>query len=1430
MKASVPACCSVALALALTATTVGADTVRVSVTSNGVQAAGGFSQGATVSADGRHVAFQSNATNLVAGDTNGQVDVFVHDRLTGTTTRPSVTTGGVQAVGGPSVSPALSADGRYVAFESDATNLVAGDTNGMEDIFVHDRVAGTTTRVSVVTGGAQATGGGANGSFDPAISPDGRYVAFDSFATNLVAGDTNGQRDVFVHDRVTGTTTRVSMATDGAQATGGGSYQSALNGDARYVAFASDATGLVAGDTNGQTDAFVHDRTTGVTTRVSVATGGIQGTGSGYVGLSPTLSADGRYVAFQSGSANLVVGDTNAQVDVFLHDRTGNVTTRVSLGAGSAEASGGGSGSVALSGDGRYLAFSSSATNLVAGDGNAVQDVFVRDVSTSTTLRVSVGPDGTQANGGSLTPALSADGRYVAFFSSSTNLVPSDTNAETDVFLHDARMFQRRRVSVTSNGTQAAGGSSFEPALSADGRYVAFSSWATNFTDGDTNGILNIFVHDRGTGATSRVNFGLGGVQASDHSFSPRISADGRHVVYSSSALNLVSGDTNLVSDVFVHDRTTGSTTRVSLSTSGGEANSESSLPDISADGRFVAFISLANNLVEGDTNGSADIFVRDRVLNTTVRVSLASGGIQANNSSGFPSLSDDGRHVAFTSQATNLVAGDTNGAIDVFVHDQQTGVTTRVSVGSGGTQTTGDSFSARLNADGRYVAFMSQATNLAPGDTNNVSDVFVHDRQTGSTSRVSVASDGGQALAQNSSQPDISADGRYVTFTSLAAQLVDGDTNGASDIFVHDRVTGRTARASTNSAGQTEVGGDSNNSAMSADGRVIAYASFAATLVPGDTNNMYDIFVRALTPTLDGIAPGSGPITGGTTVEIAGTGFAPGTSVQIGTTTAGAIDSTNPTALSATTGAHPAGLTNVTVTVPGYDPEQLWFAYTYVPPVVPGTDTDGDGLADDVEVAFNLDLLDPSDTSLDCDGDGLSNVAEVGAGTHPCGVFTRYLAEGATSGFFSTSLAVANPGDGTATLLLRYLTGGANIVTQRLTLGPHARTTIDVGSVAGLATAEFSTVLEADRTVAFDRTMRWNDGAYGSHAETAVAAPAQTWYLAEGSTAAGFQLFYLIQNPQPTPAAVTVTYLRPAPAAPLVKTYTIAGNSRSNIWVNSEAGSDAALTGLAATDLSAVLIADQPVIVERAMYRDGFGQVFGAGHESAGVTTPATQWFLAEGATGSYFDLFVLIANPNAGAAQIQGRYLLPDGTVVLKNYQVPGNSRFNIWVDFEDAQLADTAVSTTITVTNGLPVIVERAMWWPGPTAAQWAEAHNSPGATTTGTAWVTASGEDGGATNAETYILIANTAAYGASVRVTLLFEGGTTAVREFPVTAESRFNVAVRAEFPSASGRRFGALLESVGLGAAPLVVEQAIYSDAGGVTWAAGANHLATRLR
>lgn len=492
------------------------------------------------------------------------------------TQRVSVATGGRQVSGERGFRPpTFSADGRFVAYHSSASSLVTADTNEVEDVFVHDRQAVTTTRVSVSSTGAEGNEQSSLGE----ISADGRFVAFLSGATNLVPGDTNGApvsptappasvgRDAFVRSLATGATTRVSVSTGGGQADcpanapdadppnrrpcfGGatGADTPAISGDGTFVAFTANATNLVTPctptgndltcDTNRVADIFVHDRRgSGTTTRVSLCTalpdpGGLPPAScspttrqaSGGPSTEPSISADGNVVAFRSAANNLVAGDTNNQPDIFVHDRRGisatgipGTTTRVSLTFEGLQGTGGASNTPEISDDGCFVAFRSAATNLVSGDTNNGEDIFLRGpicpgAGPATTLRVSVPTGGGQAvqpgcppagapttpcsEANSFNPSLSADGRFVAFESPAKNLVADDTNNFTDTFVHDRLTGTTVRASLANGGAQAQGGSFFS-ALSGDGRVVGFSSDAANLVGGDTNRAPDVFAVDR---------------------------------------------------------------------------------------------------------------------------------------------------------------------------------------------------------------------------------------------------------------------------------------------------------------------------------------------------------------------------------------------------------------------------------------------------------------------------------------------------------------------------------------------------------------------------------------------------------------------------------------------------------------------------------------------------------------------------------------------------------------------------------------------------------------------------------------------------------------------------------------------------------------------------------------------------------------------
>ncbi|MEQ1637857.1 MAG: hypothetical protein ABL903_14325 [Methylococcales bacterium] len=446
--------------------------------------------------------------------------------------------------------------------------------------------------------------------------------------------------------------------------------------------------------------------------------------------------------------------------------------------------------------------------------------MFIPTVFSAETVRISVDSNGVEGDGTSGAPSLSSDGRYVAFASFASNLVSGDTNNLADIFVHDHLTGETTRVSMNSAGLQAtqnflpdqfARNGSANPTISADGRYIAFNSYADNLVSNDTNDSTDVFVHDRLTRKTTRVSVDSFGKESIDLIFS------------------------------------------------GGDW--QTAPPSISADGRYVGFVYRAKLVKEDDTS-AADIYFHDRQTGETRLVSVNSIGIAGNNDSDFPVLSADGRYIAFQSSASNLVSGDTNSKDDIFIYDRQTRMTTRASLNSSGIQGNGHSRHPTISTDGRYVAFESEANNLVTNDTDNQGDVFVHDRQTGNTVLVSVSSSGWHGVRSTeygAMFPSICADGRYVAFSSTTPFTY--DTNGGEDVFVHDLVSGTTYIASVDSAGNPSNKYPSTSSAeleyklqdvwyrktsISADCNHVGFALRASDLVPNDTNSRVDAFVNS--------------------------------------------------------------------------------------------------------------------------------------------------------------------------------------------------------------------------------------------------------------------------------------------------------------------------------------------------------------------------------------------------------------------------------------------------------------------------------------------------------------------------------------------------------------------------------------------------------
>jgi hypothetical protein len=486
---------------------------------------------------------------------------------------------------------------------------------------------------------------------------------------------------------------------------------------------------------------------------------------------------------------------------------------------------------------------------------------------------------------------------------------------------------------------------------------------------------------------------------------------------------------------------------------------------------------------------------------------------------------------------------------------------------------------------------------------------------------------------------------------------------------------------------------------------------------------------------------------------------------------------------------------------------------------LAPLIDADNDGLNGHWEAMFGLDPNDGgvSGADGDPDGDGLTNAQEFARGSHPRGTLARYFAEGATGTFFDTRYAIANPNATPATVAIRLALDGGGLERRNIWIEPGRRVTI-ASRAQGLGTASFSAVLESDVPVVADRLMTWGDAQgvpYGSHAETSSAAPGTSWVLAEGSTVLGFQLFYLLQNPQSTPTTATVRFLLPS-GAPVVRTYDLPAQSRTTIFVNT-------VPGLESTDVSADISAPQPIAVERAMYRSGGGQVFALGHAAAAVAAPSASWFFGEGSTGPFFDTYLLLANPSAQAASVQVDYLRDEGGAVSRTYTVPANSRFSVYVDGEPG-MEGAAFGTR--VASSVPIVAERVMYWAGG-FFDYYEGHVSSGTTQTGSRWVLAEGEELGPHLSHTFVLIANTASTPVAVRVRTLPETGGAEVSELlqiPGSARLTFPLATFSGF-----RRGGIEVVEEGSSTGALVVEGAMYWNAPAQAFGAGANWSATRI-
>lgn len=753
-----------------------------------------------ISDDGETVAFVAY-DDIDPDDNNNENDVYVADMTADPPTlalasRPTGSGAGAPAPPEGSTTPAISDDGNVVAFISSDNTLDAtndGDTLAgayySQDVFVRDLSAETTELVS------RGAADGNRASWGPSLDSDGSHVGFDTQASNLDVGDSDEDRDVYVRDRTGATLTLVSRADGPAGAKANGdAVGPSLSGDGDMVTFNSGATNLDPDDSDTTPDVFVRDVGSDDTELVSRA-GGASGAKGNKASQIPSISADGTKVAFISAADNLhpdqsTTGSINHGYIRNLADDT--ITLQSRADGGSGPKANNGVGSVVISSNGQALGFTSTSTNLDPIDTDSLSDIYVRNTGSGATVLASQAPFGTpvNANGDSRDPSVSADGRYVAFGSGATNLHPDAGDTSSDVFVLDT---QTGDVELASRASGAAGAdgdnSSREPSISAGGRYVAFESEAENLAaDGD--GESDVYVRDLVSDTTSLVSLDSSDQNVTSGGASDvSISGNGQRVAFATYD-SYHPDDANSLSDIYVRDLA-GGTTVVASRPNGttvltGEADSYE--PDISADGSSVAFESDADNLT--GVSPVQQIVVRDIDANTTRLVSRASGaaGVTGSHESREPSISSDGSRVSFHSDSPNLHPDDlfTNGS--VFVRDLDDNQTILASRASNGDSATSYADDSAISGDGTYVAFSSDSNNLDPDSSDTKPDIYVRDLLAGLTKMVSRA-DGPSGAEGNDTDrtPAISEHGRFVAFGSSSTNLDPADTDSSGDVYLRE-------------------------------------------------------------------------------------------------------------------------------------------------------------------------------------------------------------------------------------------------------------------------------------------------------------------------------------------------------------------------------------------------------------------------------------------------------------------------------------------------------------------------------------------------------------------------------------------------------------------------------------------------------------------
>lgn len=906
-------------------------------------AGGGDSQVPILTPDGRYVVFASTANNLVTNDAGSafltpgipKMNVFRRDRLAGTTTLVSVNAAGTGGGSDDSLPTAVSDNGRYVLFESAAADLANFDTNGVTDIFLRDVWSNVTHLVSATTNGFA----GNNLSRGSTMTPEGRHVAFTSLATNLVAGDSNGIPDVFVRDLETGVTL---LATPGSRGAADydpiGSESPDLSADGRYLAFYSVATNVVPGVTN-LGEVYVRDLVAGSTTWVSAPAHSVYGATA--TSFSHVLAAAGGFLAYVACSNHPAYSSSRGGT-VLRYQLLSGVTDVVATNAYVPPVNPEDYHDLAMTSNGRFISFVAQAGSS-PGSGSSIRRWDA--VSGTSQLVSSNWSGGVTGSAFCAHPVMDATGRFVAYISNAGNLVTNSLRGDFQVFLTDVDLGDTVLVNAGTNGVGTGVGPRSVPQLSSNGTLVAFESASPELADHDSNHATDIFARDRTFGTNELISLRAetlpGSTPNGPASFdSYSASRDGQRAVFASEARDLVALDTNGFRDVFVRDLFGGSNVLVSVNTNGGVANGTSSEPAISPDGRYVVFTSDANDLVAGDTNKVADVFLRDLELGRTWAVSITPDGIGfGNGASGSASVGTGGRFILFRSGASNLVAGPpptsstwrwlqrdrdagqtyalnsvaggaasatpegrfvaladaSTGSSQIYVWDgvaaaristntaisgiidlalspdatkvayftaSQFGFVDR-SAGTNGTIAagyySGSRTGLRFSADGRFLTYAAaEISTLSPPNR-----VFRYDFQTMTLTLVSHLAGWDAPASGNADSPDISADGRFIAYRSSATNLLAvAQTNQGPHIFLHDAQTGVNRLLSVSRDTGVPANNRSRAPVFSPDGRTLFFHSWAQDLIAADFNQTGDVVALPLlyitiTPTA---SAGSGP------------------------------------------------------------------------------------------------------------------------------------------------------------------------------------------------------------------------------------------------------------------------------------------------------------------------------------------------------------------------------------------------------------------------------------------------------------------------------------------------------------------------------------------------------------------------------------------